>query len=454
MGKLLNYKLLIIASLMLILMIPLTMISGVISERTSYRDQARQGIAESWTGAQKLLGPLLVIPYSETKTRSVWDENLKRYREESYTSRDSLYILPDQLTIKAKMDTENRSRGLYSIPVYTSEMNVEGVFDTKPLVELVARKGGRINVGTAFLSVVVNDIRGVVVQPQLSWRGEVVRFVSGSEIQNLESGMHAKVGKLSSDIAQRHPFMFDMSMHGMETIEFSPVGNSTLVTMEAAWPHPSFTGRYLPAERTIDGGMFNATWRVSSFSSDMPRIIAECAEGNCQEFNANTFGVSLVNPVDLYQQTERAVKYAILFISLTFVAFFLFEVMKQLRLHPMQYLLVGAALTVFYLLLVSLSEHIAFHWAYLTAALSSTLLITVYVSGVLASWGRGLGLGSGLLMLYAMLYAILRSEDNALLMGSLLIFAVLGGVMLITRKFDWHRLGSQQSPVVANVAVS
>lgn len=447
MGKLLTYKVLMIGLLMLLLLIPLTMIRGVISERTYYRDQAREDIASSWTGAQKVLGPLLVVPYSEVKRRSVWDENLKRYREESYTSHDHLYILPDQLNVSARMITEKRSRGLYSIPVYSSEMNVEGAFDTKPLVELVARKGGRINIGTAYLSVVVNDIRGVVVQPQLNWRGEMVRFVSGSEIKNLESGMHATVGKLSGEVAERHPFMFDMSMRGMETIEFSPVGNSTQVTLEAAWPHPSFTGRYLPTERTIDGRMFTARWQVSSFSSDMPRIVAECAEGSCQEFNGNTFGVSLVNPVDLYQQTERAVKYAILFIILTFVAFFLFEVMKQLRLHPMQYLLVGSALTLFYLLLVSLSEHIAFHWAYLTAAISSTLLITVYVSGVLASTVRGMALGSGLLVLYGMLYAILRSEDNALLMGSLLIFAVLGGVMLITRKFDWYRIGGQ--PVAA-----
>jgi len=182
----------------------------------------------------------------------------------------------------------------------------------------------------------------------------------------------------------------------------------------------------------------------------MPLIVGECAAGNCQEFNGNTFGVSLINPVDLYQQTERAVKYAILFILLTFVAFFLFEIMKQLRLHPMQYLLVGTALTVFYLLLISLSEHIAFHWAYLSAALASTLLIGVYVSGVLASRARGMALAAGLMVLYAMLYAILRSEDNALLMGSLLIFAVLGGVMLVTRKLDWHRIGSQPNLAVTD----
>ncbi|HEY0634802.1 MAG TPA: cell envelope integrity protein CreD [Gammaproteobacteria bacterium] len=442
MGKLLNFKVMMIASLILLLMIPLLMIRGVISERTLYRDQARQDIAQSWTGAQKLLGPLLVVPYSEEETRSLWDENLKSYKEETYISRSHLYLLPDQLSVNAKVATENRSRGLYSLPVYTSEMRLEGVFDTKPLVELAARKGGRITIGNAYLAVVVDDIRGVVVQPELNWRGVTTRFVSGSAIDNMESGMHAMVGKLSGDVVERHPFLFDMSMHGMETIEFSPVGNSTEVTMEAAWPHPSFIGRYLPAERTIERSSFNAQWRVSSFSSDMPRIVSECAQGNCQEFSANTFGVSLVNPVDIYQQTERAVKYALLFVLLTFVAFFLFEVMKQLRLHPMQYLLVGAALVLFYLLLVSLSEHVAFHWAYLSAALSSTLLIGIYVSGVLASAARGMAITGGLALLYTMLYVILRSEDNALLMGSLLIFAVLAGVMVVTRRFDWYRIGN------------
>lgn len=453
MGKLLNLKILVIASLMLLLIIPLSMIKGVITERTHYREQARHGIAESWTGAQKLLGPLLVVPYSESKSRSVWDDNLKRYREESYTSRDRLYILPDQLNVTAEMITEKRSRGLYTVPVYTSELNIEGAFDTRPLVELVARKGGRIRLGSAYLAVVVGDIRGVVVQPQLNWGGTTFRFSAGTEIENLESGMHAKVGLLSGEVVERHPFMFEMSMRGMESIAFSPVGNTTQVTLQGAWPHPSFTGRYLPAERpVIDDHSFNAQWRVSSFSSDMPRIIAACAEGSCQEFSANTFGVSLVNPVDLYQQAERAVKYAILFILLTFVVFFLFEVMKQLRLHPMHYLLVGLALSLFYLLLVSLSEHIAFHWAYLAASLASTTLIGVYVSGVLASMRRGMALAGGLLMLYGMLFAILRSEDNALLMGSLLIFVVLGGVMLVTRKFDWYRLGARMAPDVDEVA--
>lgn len=445
MGKLLRNKVVIIAFLMLVLLIPLSMISGLISERTFYREQVRQEIAQSWTGAQKVLGPFLVVPYSQQKSRREWDENLKQYKIENYTTRGEFYLLPDELSVSARVGTELRSRGLYSIPVYSSEMRIEGAFDNARLKELVALKGNNLVLGTPYLSVVVSDPRGVAAQPRLDWRGEGSRFISGSRLEKLESGIHAPVSAVGITGNERYPFSFELSLRGMERLELAPIGNTTQVSMEAAWPHPSFIGRFLPEEHTIDDKSFKAQWRVSSISSDMRRILDECASGNCNEFTANTFGVSLINPVDLYQQTERAVKYAILFILLTFVAFFLFEVMKPLRLHPMHYLLVGLALSLFYLLLISLSEHLPFVWAYLVAALASTLLIGFYVSGILGGKRRGTALAGALLLLYGMLFAILQSEDNALLMGSLLLFGVLGCVMVVSRKFDWYRIGSQET---------
>jgi inner membrane protein len=436
-------KLVVIGALMLGLMIPLMMIEGVVSERSAYRNHAKVSIAASWTGEQKLLGPLLVVPYSEKKTRKVWDKNLEDYRHEVYYLDRRLLILPEELEVNADIATEERRRGIYAIPVYNSNLAVQGAFNNRKVLELLKQGNITIAWNKAFVSLIVSDIRGIVTQPVLSWDDKALEFVSGSGMDQHGSGMRAKVTGLENTEPARHVFSFDVQLRGMQSLQFSPVGKSTRVNVRSDWLHPSFIGRYLPGERNIDPQGFIASWQVSSFSSDMERVTESCQQGNCDDYINNTFGVSLLQSVDIYQQAERSVKYAILFISLTFVAFFLFEVMKSLRLHPMQYLLVGCALSVFYLLLVSLSEHIDFGRAYLIASLTNVGLVGIYISAVLGSRVRAAVFTGMLLLLYGMLYVILCSEDNALLMGSLLIFAILALVMVITRKLDWYRVADQ-----------
>jgi inner membrane protein len=436
-------KLAVIVALMLGLMIPLAMIEDVVSDRSAYRYQAKSSIAASWTGEQRFLGPLLVVPYSEKHSRKVWDKKLEDYRQETYYMERQLFILPEELEIDANVATEERSRGIYAIPVYNSALTVQGAFDNRKVLELLKQSNVSIAWNKAFVSLIVSDIRGIVTQPVLSWDNKALEFVSGSGLEQHGNGMRAIVTGLKNTEPARHAFSFAVHLHGMETLQFSPVGKSTRVNVRSDWLHPSFTGRYLPGERTIDQEGFTASWQVSSFSSDMERVAELCQQGDCDNYINNTFGVSMIQSVDIYQQAERSVKYAILFISLTFVAFFLFEVMKSLRLHPMQYLLVGCALSVFYLLLVSLSEHITFGWAYLIASLTNAGVIGLYISAVLQSRLRAAVFTGLLLLLYGMLYAILCSEDNALLMGSLLIFAILALVMVITRKLDWYRVADQ-----------
>lgn len=444
-------KLLVIGSLMLGLMIPLAMIEGVVSERSAYRHQAKSSIAASWTGEQKFLGPLLVVPFSEKQSRKVWDKNLEDYRQEVYYLDRRLLILPEALEIDADVATEERSRGIYAIPVYNSALAVRGAFDNRKVLELLKQDDITIAWNEAFVSLIVSDIRGIVMQPLLNWDDKSLEFVSGSGLDQHGNGMRAKVTGLKNTEPVSHIFSFDVHLHGMESLQFSPVGKSTRVNVRSDWLHPSFIGRYLPGERNIDPQGFNASWQVSSFSSDMERVAVMCQQGNCDNYINNTFGVSLLQSVDIYQQAERSVKYAILFISLTFVAFFLFEVMKSLRLHPMQYLLVGCALSVFYLLLVSLSEHIDFGQAYLVASLANAGLIGLYISAVLESRLRAAVFTGLLLLLYSMLYVILCSEDNALLMGSLLIFAILALLMVITRKLDWYRVAEQLASQAATI---
>ena len=436
-------KLLVIFLLIIGLTIPNLMIRDVVNERSAYRFEAKQSIAASWTGEQKLVGPILVVPYEERAERKTWNANKDHYRLVEQVTKKQLFVLPTELKVDAKVRTEERRRGIYAIPVYESSIDLRGGFDNERLLTLAQDKAVTVDWDKAFVSIPVSDIRGIAVQPVLDWNGTSSEFVSGSGLEKYGNGMRAFVGGLNTTEPMRFAFSFSVQLHGMERLQFAPVGKSTQVSVASAWPHPSFLGRYLPTERQIDDDGFSATWRVASFSSDMDRIGALCQAGDCEAFFDNTFGVALIQPVDIYHQAERSVKYAVLIITLTFVAFFLFEVMRAIPLHPMQYLLVGCSLTVFYLLLLSLSEHIAFGWAYLIASLANSVLIGAYVSAVLSSRLRALVLTGALLMLYGMLYLILRSEDNALLMGSLLIFAVLAFVMLLTRDLDWYRVSEQ-----------
>jgi len=442
MNRNLLYKVGAIAALVIVLLIPLEMIEGVIRERSAYRGQAKQSIAQSWTGTQQLLGPVMVVPYTEQHSRKLWDEKLKEYRRETYWVEHKLFLLPEELVITADVNTEERSRGIYAIPVYDAKLALKGRFNNAALRTVESTKRG-VRWKHPYLSVLVSDIRGVVSQPQLNWQGKALAFLSGNRLTDQASGMHVELPLLEAGKAADYDFHFTLNLHGMERLEFSPVGKSTEVMLASDWPHPSFIGRYLPAEREIGSDRFSARWQVSSFSSDMTQSMEALMQGNAGRFLGNTFGVTLMNSVDVYQQTERSVKYGVLFLVLTFVLFFLYEVMKQLRLHPMQYLLVGMALSVFYLLLISLSEHIAFEAAYLVATLASVGIIGFYLSGVMKNRLLGLLFSAILSLLYTMLFAILRSEDNALLMGSLLLFGTLALVMTVTRRIDWYAVSEQ-----------
>ncbi|MCU7796917.1 MAG: cell envelope integrity protein CreD [Candidatus Thiodiazotropha sp. (ex Semelilucina semeliformis)] len=444
MKRVLSKKLWVIGLLMVLLMIPLTLIDQVVYERSSYRNEARESIAQSWTAEQQLVGPLLVIPYKAHFKQKVWNTNQQGYRLEDRFHEKKLYLTPEQLTISGDVTTDSRKRGIYSVPVYNSKLAASGSFDMGQLALFEKSSEHRIEWLPGYLAVMVRDVRGVEAQPLLQWQGREYEFLSDTQVEGMRNGMHAPLGKVH-EIKEPAAFSFELQLHGMEQLQFSPVGKNTRVVLKADWPDPSFIGRYLPTERTIDDAGFTASWQISSFSSGMPQLISECQTGNCNALVSDVFGVRLFNSVDIYQLSERSVKYALLFIGLTFVCFFLFEIMKGLRLHPMQYLLVGLGLSIFYLLLISLSEHMAFATAYLTATLASTLLIGYYISHVIHSFKLGGSITLGLLLLYAMLYGILHSEDNALLMGSLLIFSILGLVMVATRRIDWYVISEKMA---------
>jgi len=437
-------KLAVIAALMLLLAIPLLLVVSKIYERDNYQKQAQRDIAESWTGEQTVLGPILVIPYTRVYEGPEYDPELERYVTREITVDEQLFILPDALTADANLKTEIRYRGIYEVPVYSSNLMLSGEMSNAELLEL-GRRNDVTAIGQPYLSIVVNDVRGIANSPVLNWDAETVEFIPGSRLSFQNSGIHAPLPDTDRDKLQRYRFSLNLALRGMSSFRFTPVGDTSSITIESNWPHPRFEGRYLPSHREIDDEGFRAEWQMSTFSTNIAEQARACAGGSCGEFMYNYLGVALIDPVDIYLQAQRASKYGILFIGLTFTAFFLFEVLRQLSIHPIQYTLVGLALSVFYLLLVSLSEHILFVWAYWIATVACSGLLGFYITYVLKSFKRGSAFAAAIAGLYGVLYIIIQAEDYAFSMGAGLIFAALSGVMYVTRNIDWYEVSGDLS---------
>ena len=441
------FKLGLIIFLILLLLIPQAFILGLVGERESWRYQAYQSIKQSWPGEQTLAGPLLTIPYQITynvKEQIKDKDGKEREILRTVTDKEVLHLMPTQLDIQSKLQSSLRYRGIYEVPVYASGLQISGEFNTQPLLDLQTElKDKQVHWEKPHLSVLVRDQRGIANPPSLQWNGTTMAFKPGSNLPGTAAGMHVKLPDIDQTQASRLPFSFGLELRGMKAMNFALLAENSNVQLTANWPHPSFTGELLPETREVTDNGFSAHWRTSSFSYNVSGALEQCRRGECGALLERAVGFNLIQPVDVYQQSERSVKYAVLFIVLTFVVLVMFELLKKLRVHPVQYTLVGFALLVFYLLLISLSEHIDFLTAYATAALASTGLLTLYFGSILRSQKLGMMLGAGLAGLYALLYVILQAEENALLMGSVLIFAVLATLMLATRNFDWYALTTQ-----------
>ncbi|SNS89175.1 cell envelope integrity protein CreD [Pseudomonas segetis] len=441
MNRPLLFKLGTIALLIVLLIIPLLMIGNLVSERQSQRDEVVQDIARSSSFAQQLTGPILVVPYTQAKRG--WKTNEKtgeRYWDE-WQVRGRMYFLPEQFKLNGSMRTELRNRGIYQARLYHSDNRVSGSFSL-PAHYGVSGKLEDYSFDPAFLAVGISDIRGINNDLKLELNNQRLNFQPGSGEPMLGSGVHVPLPAMDTTSEQSLSFAFDLKLQGTASLHVTPIGRDSVVELSSDWPHPSFSGLYLPTERSVTDQGFKAKWHTSFFATNMEEVLAGCRSGGqCQGLSSRNLGVSFVDPVDQYLKADRSIKYALLFIVLTFAVFFLFEILKRMAVHPMQYALVGLSLALFYLLLISLSEHMGFALAYVVSAGACVSLISFYVSYVLRSAARGLGFGLLLGMLYAMLYGLLSAEDYALLMGSILVFVVLGGFMVLTRNLDWYGVG-------------
>ncbi|MNO70302.1 Inner membrane protein CreD [compost metagenome] len=440
MNRTLAIKLGAIAGLILLLLIPLLMIDGLIGERQAYRDGVLQDIARSSSYAQQITGPLLVVPYSRTVREWHVDKETKKRTLEEREYRGRLYFLPETFELDGQMRTELRHRGIYEARLYHADSRISGHF-LLPANYGIDENLADYRFEQPFLSVGISDVRGIENALKLRLNGQQLDFQPGSQESMLGSGVHAPLTGVNGSAQQRLDYAFDLALLGSSRLDITPIGRDSQVSLKSDWPHPSFGGEFLPTERTVNQDGFSARWRSSFFATNLEEKVQACAaRGGC-DLSASSFGVGLVDPVDQYLKADRAIKYALLFIVLTFAGFFLFEVLARLAVHPIQYALVGMALALFYLLLLSLSEHLGFELAYLISAGACVALIGFYLCHVLHSLARGCGFSLGLAALYGMLYGLLRAEDYALLMGSLLLFGVLAGVMVLTRKLDWYGIG-------------
>lgn len=434
-------KLLGVAMLGFVMLMPLFTIKNKIGERQSYYFEAKTAVANGWSESQRLLGPLLVVPYQTTEIRNVWDQPSQRSVDKEVTVRRYLLTMPQTLDSKIELNSEKRALGIFEFPVYRGTIELSGTFDLKALESL--SKDPQIHkIGPPYLSIGLGDRRGLIGSPQISWNGQALS-VTAHDAPDGQPGLRAGLADLDSS-QKAVPFRVSLSLRGMEQLTLIPTAGHFTAQLKSNWPHPKFTGPFLPDRREISSEGFSARWDISALASGVETPLAHCGLGNCTELNQLATGVSLIEPVNLYLQTERAVKYGLLFIGLTFAAFWCVENLLSLRIHPVQYVLVGSALTVFYLLLLSLAEHLGFDWAYLSATLACTTLLALYLHRLWPSLKHEAAFIGFCLLLYTALYVILQSEDYALLMGASLVFGSLTALMLLTRNLDWYGLEKAQ----------
>ncbi|MFK8017218.1 MAG: cell envelope integrity protein CreD [Gammaproteobacteria bacterium] len=428
-GRSSSVKLASIGFLILVLLLPTAMIESVIDERAALAAHAREDIMRAWGRQQSLIGPVLVIPYTA---------DIQRSDGRAAVRTGFVYHLPESLDANLDVDAQLRYRGLYTVPVYTTAVKLSATFTPVPIAAL-GLTHATVHFDQARLAIGLSDPRTLRETPEVSIGDTTIRFAAGAYQTNL-LGPHIVAPLTLVDLTEsRGAFAMNSRFHlaGSDTLTLAPVADTNTISMEGNWPGPSFQGNYLPTDREILDDGFVANWQVTSLGRSYPTSWLDDAVTD-QTLHSSLFGTQLKTPLSTYQMAKRAVRYAILAIGLSFACFFLFDTVSALHLHPVQYLLIGFANCLFFLLLLTLSEHIAFLPAYLISALACTTLIGGYSAAVLHARRRAAVCVAALVALYGFLFMTLRAQSLALLAGSVGLWLVLGTVMYLTRRVDWH----------------
>ena len=422
------WKITTLIGCIVLLSLPLMMVRELINERADYRSEVVDAIEQSTSGSQKLAGPLIAIPVTETLTRR---ENQK---EVAYQRSWVYYWLPESLAVTGKQTVESRRVGIYSGQVWHNALQIKATFDPLRLASL---RKTHITLGLPRLVVSVGDARGIGAIHAPKVNGSVLSVEPGLGISGDGAGIHMRMPALAEDNKPLE-IAFSLDLNGTGEFSLVPLGRNSELQLTSNWPHPGFLGSFLPTQREVSAAGYRAHWQSSWFANDMGSYFKDDMEIPWSRLPA--FSADVMSLADQYQLTDRATKYAILLIGLTFMAFFAFESLTHRPLHPMQYLLVGLSLVLFYLVLLALSEHIGFTAAWLAASLCGAVMNGIYLQAVLRGWRNSLLFVAALLLLDGVMWFLLHSEDSALLLGTGVLALALSILMFLTRRVDWYAL--------------
>lgn len=426
--KQLYLKIGFILLLILLLMIPNLLVKDLILERKSLDEQVKSEIAQNWGPAQSLAGPILSIPYTKNV---IFDGKTKVVQHK-------LRIVPEDIKIDVQLQTEERKKGIYKAILYNAEHQLNGNFvlpnesDFGSNLNDIQWEKATIDLG--FTSAASLD--DIVT---INWNGEDIKMESGASSSVLfQSGIHANIAL--DTLTRKYDFSTSLGINGSKSIHYLPIANNTSVNMNSSWDSPGFTGLPSPQTREISSEGFNAEWKATEYNRPFKN---KWVDGEVQILGNNAFfGVNLVQTVSHYQKNMRSAKYALLILCLSFLVFFFFEILKGNKIHPIQYIFIGLALSTFYILLLSFSEHVGFNTAYIIASVSTIGLISWYSRFVLKQGSNVIILTLILAVLYTYIFTLLQMEDLALLVGSVGLFTALFITMYLSRNTNWYAMGS------------
>lgn len=426
--KSISFKLFIITALSLVLLIPSAMIKRLVNERAIRKTETENEVAQKWGAEQLISGPILEIPFT-----------YESGKEDVNTYKKYVYVTPEDLQITGKIIPEVRKRGIFKVITYKSKLNINGVFNSVPEISLPGNNQ-KFLWDDIKLITGVSDLRGINNKILVNWNSKPVSISPGvSHCQSIKSGFYAKINQYNMN---NNSFNYSIDLNGSKRLLFFPIAKNNTVNIESEWPHPSFTGNFLPDTHTIDDNGFNAHWNILEMNRSIENAWVGPKLNKLSDYNA--FGVELLEPVDNYQKTERSVKYAILFIGLTFLVIFFREIITGAQIHPIQYLIIGSALVIFYSVLIALSEHIGFNLAYLFSSVIIVSMITLFATSIFRQKSGSIVLMLILILTYAFIFMTLQIADYALIVGNIGILVILGLIMYFSKKIDWYKADKKE----------
>ena len=421
-------RVILIASIIIILIIPLLLVQSLITDRQEYRQEAVSEISKGWAGPQSIAGPIITV------SRKV--ERVDNKGNKHFTTKIDNY-LPESVIIDAEVIPEKRYKGIYEVMLYKSKLKITGTLNLSKLKVKYPRE----IFDESHISFNISDLRGIQKNAELILDGKKYKLTPGSKNNIFKNGFYCDLDLNTQDLPKN--FEIELEINGIENMNFVPLGKFTEVNMKSSWDNPGFEGAFLPSTHKVTKNGFTAQWKVNYFNRSYPQEW----ENKTYDPFTSSFGVKFLVPVDEYQKTMRTSKYGLMLIVLTFLSFFMVELFSKKVIHPIQYLLVGLALIIFYSILLAISEYIIFQYSYLISSFLIIALIALYVKSIYQSKEISLIITGMLIMFYGFMYVILQLQDYSLLIGNIALFVILAAIMFLTRKINWFEIFNSKSKI-------